>query len=239
MKKLNIITPVKNSIDLTLESIRSVINSNITIPYTFTVYNDYSTVENTQRLELAAKEYGFKLVNVADLTDTPSPNYRLILQWEQKKALDEEAGLLIVESDVIVETNTIQMLYDGAMERNDCGLAASVTLSTEGVVNYPYEYAKSLDIDVYEECRCFSFCCTLLTLDLLKAYDFQHLNPKKDWHDADMTKVSLKLGYKNYLFMNAPVIHYPHSSRPWRTLKENNLLKYYWTKYTKGFEHLG
>ncbi len=238
MQKINIITPVKDSIELTLETVKSIMSSNITVPFTYTIYNDNSTPENTNRLELAAKEYGFNLVNVADLTTNPSPNYRFVLQLVQKQALAEQAGILIIESDVVVEKDTIQTLVDGTMARTGCGMAASVTVNTSGEVNYPYEYAKELKREVCEETRCFSFCCTLLTLDLLKAYSFENLNPKKDWHDADLTKISVKLGFKNYLFMNAPVLHYPHSSRPWRTLKENNRLKYYWLKYTKGFDHL-
>ena len=238
MKKLNIITPVKNSIDLTLETIKSIMSSNITVPFTYTVYNDNSTPENTTRLEKASKEYGFILVNVSELTKNPSPNYRFILQLVQKQAIAEQAGLLIIESDVVVEKNTIQTLFDGAMARTECGMAAAVTVDNNREVNYPYEYAKKLNSEVYEESRCFSFCCTLLTLKLLRSYSFDNLNQKKDWHDADITKVSIKLGYKNYLFMNIPVLHQPHSSRPWRTLKENNILKYYWLKYTKGFDHL-
>lgn len=51
MEGLNIITPVKDSIDLTLETIKATLASDIKVPYTYTVYNDFSTPENTAILE--------------------------------------------------------------------------------------------------------------------------------------------------------------------------------------------
>ena len=47
MKSLQVITPVKDSIDFTLETIRAVLSSETSVPFTYTVYNDFSTVENT------------------------------------------------------------------------------------------------------------------------------------------------------------------------------------------------
>ena len=51
MKSLHIITPVKDSIEFTLETIKAILNSEIKVPYTYTVYNDFSTEENTKILE--------------------------------------------------------------------------------------------------------------------------------------------------------------------------------------------
>ena len=98
MKSLQVITPVKDSIDFTLETIRAVLSSETSVPFTYTVYNDFSTVENTLRLEQASKELGFNLVNLSDLTNHPSPNYLLVLQTARREALAVDAGLLIVES---------------------------------------------------------------------------------------------------------------------------------------------
>ena len=78
MKQLHIITPVKDSIDSTLITIRAVKASLLTVPHTYTIYNDFSTPENTQRLQQAADKYGFRLVNLSDLTSHPSPNYLLV-----------------------------------------------------------------------------------------------------------------------------------------------------------------
>ena len=78
MKCLHIITPVKDSIDFTLETVQAIVNSELKVPFTYTVYNDFSTEENTRRLEKASREMGFRLVNLSDLTDHPSPNLSLI-----------------------------------------------------------------------------------------------------------------------------------------------------------------
>ena len=100
MKLLHIITPVKDSLDSTLETARAIMGSDLQVPHTYTIYNDFSTPENTERLKQAAEEMGFRLVNLSDLTCHPSPNYLLILQREREACLQDEAGLLIVESDV-------------------------------------------------------------------------------------------------------------------------------------------
>ena len=56
MKRIHIITPVKDSIDSTLDTVRAIMSSDIKIPFTYTIYNDFSTPENTLRLEKASKE---------------------------------------------------------------------------------------------------------------------------------------------------------------------------------------
>ena len=110
MNSLHIITPVKDSIDSTLETIQAVLSSRLVPPHTYTVYNDFSTPENTAKLEQAANEMGFKLVNLSDLTSHPSPNYLLVLQRERRACLEKDAALLIVESDVIVKSDRAKSL---------------------------------------------------------------------------------------------------------------------------------
>ena len=238
MNFLHIITPVKDSIDTTLDTVKAIMESDIRVPYTYTIYNDFSTPENTLRLEEASKEYGFQLVNLSDLTDHPSPNYLLVLQKTQKEAIEADAGLLIVESDVTVEKHTLQGLFDGAMERKDCGMAASVTVDGNGEINFPYLYAKGRKPKVYDEKKRFSFCCTLLTPQFLKAFDFHLLDASKNWFDVTISHESVKKGFHNYLFVNLPVLHRPHGSRPWKQLKYTNPLKYYWLKFTKGLDKI-
>ena len=238
MKSLHIITPVKDSIDTTIDTVKAIMSSDIKVPFTYTIYNDFSTPENTLRLEEASKEYGFQLVNLSDLTDHPSPNYLLVLQKTQKEAIEADAGLLIVESDVTVEKHTLQGLFDGAMERKDCGMAASVTVDGNGEINFPYLYAKGRKPKVYDEKKRFSFCCTLLTPQFLKAFDFQLLDASKNWFDVTISHESVKKGFHNYLFVNLPVLHRPHGSRPWKQLKYTNPLKYYWLKFTKGLDKI-
>ena len=238
MKCIHIITPVKDSIDSTLDTVRAIMSSDIKVPFTYTIYNDFSTPENTLRLEEASKEYGFQLVNQSDLTDHPSPNYLLVLQKTQQEAIEAEAGLLIVESDVTVQPNTLQSLFDGAIERKDCGMAAAITTDESGAINFPYLYAKGRKPKVYDEKKRFSFCCTLLTLDYLKAFDFHQLDASKNWFDVTISHESLNKGFHNYLFINLPVLHRPHGSRPWKQLKYTNPLKYYWLKFTKGLDKI-
>ena len=238
MREIHIITPVKDSIDLTLQTIKSVLASDMTIPYHYYVYNDFSTTENTARLQKASEEMGFELIHLADLTDHPSPNYLLILQMAQQKAIESEAGLLIVESDVVGKKNTLQKLFDGAVELPNCGIAAAVTVDEKGDINYPYLYAKGKENLVYPEKKHVSFCCSLLTFSFLKKYDFHLLDPEKNWHDVTISHRSLELGFVNYLFTSLPVWHRPHSSRPWKQLKYSNPLKYYWLKFTKGLDKI-
>ena len=222
MKSLHIITPVKDSIDTTIDTVKAIMSSDIKVPFTYTIYNDFSTPENTLRLEEASKEYGFQLVNLSDLTDHPSPNYLLVLQKTQKEAIEADAGLLIVESDVTVEKHTLQGLFDGAMERKDCGMAASVTVDGNGEINFPYLYAKGRKPKVYDEKKRFSFCCTLLTPQFLKAFDFHLLDASKNWFDVTISHESIRKGFHNYLYVNLPVLHRPHGSRPWKQLKYTN-----------------
>ena len=145
MDKLHIITPVKDSVDSTLHTVEAIMTSRLEVPFTYTIYNDFSTPENTARLEEAAAKWGFRLVNLCDLTSHPSPNYLLVLQTAQREALAAGAGLCIVESDVVVRPDTLQGLYDGVRERPGTGIAASVTVDDEGKINYPYLYARGWD----------------------------------------------------------------------------------------------
>lgn len=238
MKNLHIITPVKDSIDLTLETVRAVLASELELPHSYTIYNDFSTPENTRRLEEASREMGFRLVNLSDLTDHPSPNYLMVLQRERKLCLEEEAGLLIVESDVIVRPDTFQGLWQGAEERPDAGIVASVTVDEAGKINYPYLYAQGQENRVLDTRRHCSFCCSLLTPELFRRVDFDQLDQSKSWFDVTISHRSLETGLRNYLFTSLPVLHKPHGSRPWKQLKYKNPLLYYWRKFTKGFDKI-
>ncbi|MDO4163126.1 MAG: glycosyltransferase family 2 protein [Bacteroides sp.] len=238
MKRIHVITPVKDSIELTLQTAEAVMASDVKVPFIYTIYNDFSTVENTARLQEASRRLGFELVNLSDLTSHPSPNYLLVLQMAQERAIAAEAGLLIVESDVVVRKDTLQSLFDGALQRKDCGIAAAVTVDENGAINYPYLFAKGHENQVYPEKKHCSFCCSLLTLDFLRTFDFHRLDPEKNWHDVTISHQSLKEGFRNYLFTTLPVWHRPHSSRPWKQLKYQNPLKYYWLKFTKGLDKI-
>ena len=57
MKCLHIITPVKDSIDSTLETMRAVLDSALTMPYTYTIYNDNSTPETLRASMLRRRKW--------------------------------------------------------------------------------------------------------------------------------------------------------------------------------------
>lgn len=238
MQKIHIITPVKDSLETTLETIRSVMESQLDVPYTYTIYDDFSTPETAQRLDEEADKWGFCVVHLSDVTDHPSPNYLLVLQIAQQEALAAGAALCIVESDVTLQPNTLQALCDGADARPDCGIAAAVTVDEQGVINYPYLHAKGKENQVFETKKHCSFCCSLLTPTLLQRFAFTSLDPEKNWFDVTISHESLALGLRNYLFTNLPVLHRPHQSRPWKQLKYKNPLLYYWKKITKGLDKI-
>ncbi len=234
INKLHIITPVKDAIDIAFQTIEAILNSEISIDYKYTVYNDFSTAENTEKLQSLSNEKGFELVNLPELTSHPSPNYLLILQLAQKKALQEKAHLIIVESDVIVEKNTIQNLFTTTTFVEKPALVAAITRNESGEINFPYLYARKYEKGIVQTKKRLSFCCTLLSHSFLSAYNFEELNPDKSWYDVFISHKAKELGFNNYLITNLPVLHLPHSSRPWKQLKYSHPLKYYWIKYTKG-----
>ncbi len=230
MSKLHIITPVKDSLETTLRTIDGIMSPEIDANFNYTIYNDFSSDETTQQLTNESEKQGFSLVNLKDITSHPSPNYLLILQVAQKKAIAENAHLLIVESDVIVEKNTIQKMVDSVDSLQNPGMIAAVTTSEDGNINFPYLYAQKFSSGIIETKKRLSFCCTLLTNRYLSSFDFENLNPEKSWYDVFISHKSVELGYKNYLMTSLPVVHLPHSSRPWKNLKYTNPLKYYWKK---------
>lgn len=240
MKKNNIhiIMPVKDSLETAERAIRAIVDSG----HTLTVYNDNSTAENTQRLHALAEQLAFTLIDIAAITAHPSPNYLYVLKDARSHALAERSALIIVESDVIVSGDTINRLASDYLPSADSlspsapiGLVAAVTHDTEGQINFPYDYARSWKQtgSVVTKKR-FSFCCTMLTTELLEALDFeQELDPEKNWYDVTISHRSIELGFTNILMLDNPVLHLPHSSRPWKQLKYTNPLLYYWRKLTQ------
>ena len=230
MNKLHIITPVKDSPETTLKAIDSIMSSEVVVDFSYFIYNDFSTTETTDLLHKKADELGFELINLADLTSHPSPNYLLVLQTAQQKAIADNAHLIIVESDVVVEKNTLQALANYASTLDKPGMLAAVTVDKSNRINFPYLYAEKLPAGVNNTRKRLSFCCTLLSNNLLKTFSFEQLDQTKSWYDVFISHKSVELGFSNYLLTNLPVLHMPHSSRPWKHLKYSNPLKYYWRK---------
>lgn len=223
--------PVKDSIATTRQAIEHLYASGFS-DWHFCLYDDFSSIENSEELDRMAEHYGFEVVHWSEHTNHPSPNYRLTLIDAQKKALDEQADLLIIESDVLVGADTIAHLL--AARKEGVGMVASVTHDAEGKVNFPYLFAEKYAPETVDCTKRFSFCCTLLTQALLQTIPFESLNPEKQWFDVTISHMSIENGFKNLLLMQAPVLHLPHSSRPWKQLKYSNPLKYYLLKIFKG-----
>ena len=235
--QLHIIMPVKDSIEMTERAIRAIVQSG----YSLCIYDDNSLAENAKRLDAIAEELPIQVIHISDLTDHPSPNYRLVLQHSQEQALAENKHLVIVESDVMVQTDTLNRM--SAEVQKGVGMVAAVTVDEQGEYNFPYHYLHHLRF-----CFCkkqaiatkkrFSFCCTLLTNELLQKADFQLLDPTKNWYDVTISHWSVRLGLRNILMLNNPVVHFPHASRPWKRLKYTHPLRYYWRKFTQQLDKI-
>ena len=234
---LHIIIPVKDSIEIAERAIRAVVDSG----HTVCIYDDYSLPANAQRLDEMAAELNIQVVHISTLTDHPSPNYRLVLQEAQQEALNKNKHLVIVESDVIVGADSLTRLKDEVKE--GIGMVAAVTIDEEGEYNFPYQYTRKWWYRRYrnstiETKKRFSFCCTLLSNELLQKADFQLLDPTKNWYDVTISHWSVDLGLKNLLMLGNPVLHLPHSSRPWKRLKYTHPLRYYWRKFTQRLDKI-
>lgn len=236
MAEVLVITPVKNSIETTLDTAKAIASS--TVKTHHIIFNDFSSEETKAILEEKKAEIGYELIHIEELTDHPSPNYKLVLQFSQKRAIRENLPLLVVESDVVIEHDTIQHLLSWLKKDQKSGLVGSVTVDEKGEVNFPYLKFKGEKDQVIETNRSLSFCCTLFSLEFLKSYDFTGLDEAKDWYDTFISKKSLELGFKNRVLMNAPVWHRPHASRPWKQLKYTNPVKYYFMKFWKGLDKI-
>lgn len=231
-----VITPVKDSLATTKETIQSILNSEGNFRYR--IYNDFSSEETTAELSRLSVEYGFELINLASITNTPSPNYRLVLQLAQQEALKQNLPLIIVESDVEVQPKTLAELVHRSGELPQCGMVGTVTHDREGKINFPYLNFKGSKKDIVNTRHSLSFCCTLLTTDLLKKYDFKTLSAEKHWYDVSISRKSIQLGLNNYLLISSAVLHKPHSSRPWKQLKYKNPIKYYYQKLIKRLDRI-
>jgi hypothetical protein len=148
----------------------------------------------------------------------------------QQKAIEEDAHLIIVESDVIINKNTLQEMSNFATNLAKPGMIAAVTVNEEGEINFPYLYATKMSEAVHITRKRLSFCCTLITNEMLRSFDYKLLDSSKSWYDVFISHKSVELGFNNYLLTNLPVYHLPHSSRPWKQLKYSNPLMYYWRK---------
>jgi GT2 family glycosyltransferase len=229
--KTIVITPVKNSLENTLVTINSIKNSNLNVDYY--VYDDYSDPEISKELKSKATELGYQYIHLSSLTDNPSPNYFTVLKDAQKTSIQQQLPLIIVESDVEVNTDTFDKLLNYHQANTSAGMIGAITVDYDGKINFPYLKFKDTKDSVIETYRSLSFCCTFLSLEFLEKFSFENLDQSKDWFDTSISYASIENGFKNYVLIDTPVLHKPHGSRPWKQLKYTNPLKYYWLKFTK------
>ena len=229
MTNLIVLTPVKNSLSTTIETIKSIREAKG--DFSYFIFNDLSDQETEDYLTGHADELGYSVIHLKDHVATPSPNYRTTLIMGQQMAIAEKADLVIVESDVVIREDTLIGLQDYATKLDNAGLVGSVTVDADGSINFPYLHIPSDAHPVIQTKRSLSFCCTLLTHKFLASFDFAELSSSKDWYDVGISKKSRYLDFKNYVIKELPVLHRPHSSRPWKLQKYTNPFKYYMQKF--------
>lgn len=229
MKLPILITPVKDSLKTTRETIHSLRSVNRDIPYF--IFDDYSSKETRRWLEEHANHYGYTIISLEKHTKKSSPNYRTALILARNLAIDNRSHLIIVESDVFAKHETLIELNKLADELTDAGLVGSVTVDGNGEINFPYTYATAIDKpSIFASAKSLSFCCTVISLRMLEKFDFDELPQNLDWFDVFISRKSRQLGFSNYIVKNLPVVHKPHSSRPWKQLKYKNPILYYLKK---------
>jgi GT2 family glycosyltransferase len=231
MPEAIIITPVKDSLETTKLTLEAV--SKTEGDFDYFVFNDFSQPKTKQFLEASKIRLGFNLIHLEDLTDTPSPNYKLVLEMAQQMALEKRCPLIIIESDVVIQPNTLPELLEILHSHNKPGLVGAITVDKNGKYNFPYTFESIKNNAVVDTSHSLSFCCTMLSYEFLNEFDFRDLSHKKDWFDVYISRQAKKLGFQNYLAKGIEVLHLPHSSRPWKNLKYSNPILYYIKKHLK------
>jgi hypothetical protein len=228
MPEAIIITPVKDSLNTTNLTIKAISKADGNFEYF--VFNDFSQQETKQFLEELKTLHGFQLIHLEDITKTPSPNYKLVLEIAQKMALEKKCPLIIIESDVVIKQDTLTGLLYILKSKPNAGLIGAITVDQSGNYNFPYTFEKTKSNEILSTMHSLSFCCTLISPGFLQSFDFKILSQNKDWFDVYISRQSKKMGFSNYLAKGLEVQHLPHSSRPWKHLKYTRPMLYYFNK---------
>src|SRR5690554_6412962 len=130
MPEAIVITPVKDSPSTTKKTIDAICQSKCDLE--FLVYNDFSQAETQELLNKLQKKWNFQLIHLEEITETPSPNYKLVLQMAQKYALTSGKPLIIIESDVVVKPDSIKQLIDVSKDVSNPGLIGAITVDFNG-----------------------------------------------------------------------------------------------------------
>lgn len=228
MPEAVIITPVKDLLlttNLTLKAI-----SEAKGEFEYYVFNDFSQPETNQFLEKSRDKYGFHLIHLENITNTPSSNYKLVLQIAQQIALGKNCPLITIESDVFIKPDTVIGLFEILKSKPNQGLIGAITVDEFGKYNVPYAYEKVMNNQGLNTSRSLSFFCTIISLVSLLNFVFKIVSQNKDWFDVYISRQSKKPDFNNCLAKGIEVVHLPHSSRTWKHLKYAKPLPYYFNK---------
>lgn len=209
--------------------------SDILVPFTYTVYNDFSTEENTHRLEEAARQWNFVWSTYQTWPTTPLPT----IYWcykQHKRSHRSRCRITDCGIGCYCQKNTLQSLYNGALQQNNAELQ-QLWQPMKRRNQLPLPTRQGTENQVYPE-KSIAASAVHYSPRTAESIWLQTLDPSKNWYDVTISHESLKRGFQNYLFTTLPVWHRPHSSRPWKQLKYKNPLKYYWLKYTKGLDKI-
>lgn len=231
-----VVTPVKNSSETALRSAKAIAASDAKVHHI--VFDDFSNEETLKALEEHQAAIGYELILLKNLTSHPSPNYKLVLEMAQQRAISAQLPLIIVESDVFIQKDTISSMLNALQQHPFAGMIGAITTDERGEVNFPYLKFRGAAGDVIQTDRSLSFCCTLLSNPLLTSVDFRKLDEDKNWYDVFISRWSIAVGFENYIMLQLKVVHVPHSSRSWKHLKYKNPIKYYFLKYWKGLDKI-
>lgn len=144
MPEAIIITPVKDSLETTKQTIEAI--SRTEGDFEYFIFNDFSEAPTKKYLDKAKDKFGFQLIHLEEVTSTPSPNYKLVLEMAQKMALDKKCHLIIIESDVIIKPNTLSQLIKILNTENNAGIVGAITIDKTGSYNFPYTFEKNKTI---------------------------------------------------------------------------------------------
>lgn len=234
-----VMTPVKNAIDHAKNCILSVLEF---LPNsTYFVIDDFSNDAEVKKLGEFVLNKPIQFIDLKKITQNPSPNYDLALGIVLKNAYENKKSVLVVESDVVLNGKAINSILQNGMLPKRPGLVGAITQNEKGEINYPYQFLnrwrwkKKIKNEMIKV-KAVSFCCTLIGCEFISDIMFENWADKKGWYDLKLSRWARKLGYENFL-CTTPVLHYPHSSRPWKNEKYENFIKYYFKKWiiNKGY----
>ncbi len=232
MNNLHVITVVKNSIESALITIDSILTSECTVNFKFYVYNDFSSDETKEKLEIESQKLHFSLINLCDFSSNKSSNLLKIIQLAQQNAIADKAHLLFIDSDIVIGTNTIQRLYENAGIHQKVGMISAITTNIHGKITSPFLFTKDFKTGIFETKKSLHFCCIILTYNLLSSIDFRDIKSEKVNINAAISKTAIGKGFFNYLLTSVQVLYFPHKTSFWSFFNSNSI-EQLWQNLTK------